>query len=146
MNKLDKSMNARQKQKWRRMLMHRARASACPYGAFGGKTKSEGGNLSLNRPSRIKIPLTTHLELPALQNIAVSATGLARSAGDSSVETTGAELALKQRVNLRHLLALLEDTLDVAGLLLLLLALSRGLLLRALAGYGLGILFPPGKR
>lgn len=45
--------------------------------------------------------LATYLELAPLENVSISPSRLARPAGDSSMQTTSSELALKEGVNLR---------------------------------------------
>ena len=62
----------------------------------------------------------THVELLALENVAVSSAGLSRSRGDDGEQSTSPELLLKDGVDLGVLLSLVEDSLDVVGLLLLL--------------------------
>lgn len=58
------------------------------------------------------------LKLLALKNVTISTTGLARSAGDVSVETAGRELSLKEGVDLGILLLLIQAALCVVGELL----------------------------
>jgi len=53
------------------------------------------------------------LKLFALEDVAISATRLSRSAGNDSVESTSAELRLKKRVNFCFLLPVIKATLGV---------------------------------
>ena len=78
-----------------------------------------------------------HLKLLALKDVAISTTGLARSAGEGGVETTGGELRPESLVDLGILLLLIQAALGVVGELLLLSGLDSGL---ALFGDGLGVL------
>jgi hypothetical protein len=78
-----------------------------------------------------------HLKLLALEDVAVSTTGLARSAGEGGVETTSSELSRESLVDLGVLLLLIQAALSVVGELLLLTGLDGGL---ALFGDGLGVL------
>lgn len=76
------------------------------------------------------------VELLALENVAVSATGLTGTRGDDGEQTTGLELLLEQRVELGSLFALVEDALDVVGLL----GVGVGLGELSTAGSGLSVL------
>lgn len=81
-------------------------------------------------------------ELLTLQDVTVTATGLARSAGNNSVQTTGLELLLKGGVDLASggvsLGLLLLDGVALLGLLLSL-ALLDGLSLLASSAKGLAV-------
>lgn len=61
--------------------------------------------------------LQVEVELLALEDVAVSAAGLAGARGDDGEETTGLELLGEVGVDLGVLLALGKDTLDVVRLL-----------------------------
>ena len=99
----------------------------------------------------------THLEFPALENVAVRTATLPGSAADRSVQPAGGKLRLDEGINLRvcgptsqpkfwwcqnlrTLLALLKLALDVVRLLFLLLTLDGSILLCSLLGHGLGVL------
>jgi len=84
----------------------------------------------------------TYLQFLALQNIAVSTAGLARSAGNSGIEATSGELTVQQGIDLRVLLLRIEVALGVVGEFLLLcdLTSSRRSSFRAPLCYWLAIL------
>jgi len=66
------------------------------------------------------------LEFLALKDVAIGAAGLAGSAGDDSVKTTGGELVLKKGIDFGILLPGIKNTLDVVGALDLLSGLLGG--------------------
>lgn len=75
----------------------------------------------------------THVQLLALENVTIGSSTLSWSGGDASQQSTGLELLLELRVNLGVLLSLVEDSLDVVGLLLV------GSILGKLLGFGNGL-------
>jgi hypothetical protein len=78
----------------------------------------------------------THVELLALEDVAVGATRLTGARGDNGEQSAGLELRLEEGVDLGLLLALVEDSLDVVRLLLV-----RGLLGEfGATEHGLGVL------
>jgi len=84
------------------------------------------------------------LELLSLKDVTISPARLPWSAGDGSVETTGGELGVEERVDLGILFALIEVALSVVGELLLLdrgsgLSGGGGSDLHGLLGYGLRV-------
>jgi len=79
------------------------------------------------------------LQLLALQNVTVSATGLPRSAGDCGIQTTRTELRFKERVDLRLLLPLVKLTLCVVRQFFIFGHGSWLLRLDVLLGYRLGV-------
>jgi hypothetical protein len=89
-----------------------------------------------NRWWRHAKPNRTHVKLLALEDVTVGTARLARAGSDDGEETTGLELLLEDGVDLGVLLALVEDALDVVGLLLV----GRLLGKLAAAEGGLGVL------
>lgn len=95
----------------------------------------------LNSLKEQYLPAEVELELLALKDVTIGATTLSWSGRDGSVQTTGLELRLEQRVDLGLLLALGESALDVGRLGLLSLLGRSSLLLGTgtLLGHGLGV-------
>ena len=79
-----------------------------------------------------------HVQLLALENVSVSSTALSWSRSEDSQQTTSSELLLEQGVDLGVLFALIQNSLDVVGLLLVGSVLGRGGL--SSLGDGLGVL------
>jgi hypothetical protein len=84
---------------------------------------------------RLELPVV-ELELLSFENVAVGAAGLTRAGGDDGEETTSLELLFEEGVELGSLFALVEDPLDVVGLL----GLGVGLGKLSTSGGGLGVL------
>lgn len=90
--------------------------------------------------------LEVEVELLALENVTVSAAGLAGARGDDGEKATSAELLGEVGVDLGVLLALGEDALDVVRLLGLLSLLGSGLGLGADDGLSVVRLVPLAER